>query len=599
MDDSATISAQLYRSLKDGSKYDRHIKGQSCDVTPMKVGDTFYTVKKIKEWVDSRLWHTEALSPLLAHKDLGKLADNIYNFLYNHIQYVADGELQNLKSPGCLWATREEGGDCKSFSIFASSILTNLGILHAIRQVKQPGYYADQYTHVYVVIPKNQNSKSIKKTDPVFVIDATRHYNTEVYYTEKDDTIMLPHQGLGKPSKGSCSSYGRTLKRSGSKLVRSTAGKGLVKCRGLNAAATNIDKMVWELNQLLNVMVSGSLTTQEVAKAIQDEAMFYINQGLEPEFAITPEGVQVGENFFYYTPTGLNRGLGAVPVALLAGLLGGGKKGENGQGGGGLSSITGALSSVLGGLDIGKNVGLVSKYGLSSWGAGTSPEDAHVIWAKLNEKKVAQLIDQIQNSNNPEAALNELQIYIDVIKDFATSLRDNYSKAKSTKLAHQWRIDKTNQIQREVIDQVVSALQQAGIQVNTYIKEYPRFSIPFDEGRTLVDASSRDGSLPSKFVQYSIKVPANFQSNLNVNKDVANAPNQNPTTSPTYSGSPQQYSGSYSQNTGQQQQISTGGQVQTASMGMLPMVAMAALAVGAFAMSKNKGTNKKTAKVTV
>lgn len=51
---------------------------------------------------------------------------NIWNFLKNEIRYVADGEHQKVKLPSAL--LREKVGDCKSYSLFTASILTNLGI---------------------------------------------------------------------------------------------------------------------------------------------------------------------------------------------------------------------------------------------------------------------------------------------------------------------------------------------------------------------------------------------------------------------------------------------------------------------------------------
>lgn len=51
---------------------------------------------------------------------------NIWNFLKNEIKYVADGQHQKVKLPSAL--LREKVGDCKSYSLFAASILQNLGI---------------------------------------------------------------------------------------------------------------------------------------------------------------------------------------------------------------------------------------------------------------------------------------------------------------------------------------------------------------------------------------------------------------------------------------------------------------------------------------
>ena len=50
----------------------------------------------------------------------------IFNYLKNNFTYVADGEEQIIKLPSAL--LNKKVGDCKSYSLFTSSILENLGI---------------------------------------------------------------------------------------------------------------------------------------------------------------------------------------------------------------------------------------------------------------------------------------------------------------------------------------------------------------------------------------------------------------------------------------------------------------------------------------
>ena len=125
---------------------------------------------------------------------------------------------QNLRSPAHSWHTaRQSGIDCKSYSIFASSILLNLGIKHYIRQVKQPKMNPDSFTHVYVIVPKNQETGSL--LDGYFTIDGTRKNKSEGKFTLAKDIFMsqLPHLGLNgsKPK--------RTVKRK--KAVKRTIAK--------------------------------------------------------------------------------------------------------------------------------------------------------------------------------------------------------------------------------------------------------------------------------------------------------------------------------------------------------------------------------------
>ena len=70
----------------------------------------------------------------------------IFDFLKHKIKYVADGELQLIKLPSALLHTKV--GDCKSYSLFTSAILTNLGIPHHFVLVS---YNADPTpSHIYV-----------------------------------------------------------------------------------------------------------------------------------------------------------------------------------------------------------------------------------------------------------------------------------------------------------------------------------------------------------------------------------------------------------------------------------------------------------------
>jgi hypothetical protein len=105
---------------------------------------------------------------------------NIWDFLYHHIQYKLDKRgLEQLRRPARSWADRQEGIDCDCFSIFASSILTNLQIPHAFRITK---YGGDHFQHVYVVVPNDTGNIII---DPVL-----SRFNYEKPFSEHKDFDM-------------------------------------------------------------------------------------------------------------------------------------------------------------------------------------------------------------------------------------------------------------------------------------------------------------------------------------------------------------------------------------------------------------------------
>lgn len=70
----------------------------------------------------------------------------IFDYLKNQIRYVADGETQIIRLPSALLNTRT--GDCKSYALFTSAVLTNLGIPH---HFVMTSYNADPTpSHIYV-----------------------------------------------------------------------------------------------------------------------------------------------------------------------------------------------------------------------------------------------------------------------------------------------------------------------------------------------------------------------------------------------------------------------------------------------------------------
>ncbi|WP_299106053.1 transglutaminase-like domain-containing protein [uncultured Tenacibaculum sp.] len=175
--DITTINNSLYREVLRHTKYDKYF-----DVTPCKatyVGD-YTTTGGLEQMVNVALEFksfSKKIAPKLKGKTISETVNNIYNFLYNHVQYQADGFHQTLKTPSCVWSSRFSGTDCKSYSVFASTILLNLNIDHSFRKVTQPSQ-PNRWSHVYVVIHSNGKT---------FIIDPTKKVNTQVTYIQKED----------------------------------------------------------------------------------------------------------------------------------------------------------------------------------------------------------------------------------------------------------------------------------------------------------------------------------------------------------------------------------------------------------------------------
>ncbi|TPG44361.1 hypothetical protein [Flavobacterium pectinovorum] len=192
------IDNLLQRNILGGQEYEPLFPRVSCDKTKLGNGNTFDTVRMIKQMVVKYNYQTKEVAKVLQQSSLKETCDKIYWFLYNLIQYKADGIEQNLRSPACAFKQRVSGVDCKTYSIFASCLLANMGIRHYIRQIKQPSFRPDLYTHVYVIVPLNQETGDIK--DGYFIIDGTTSNNREPIYTMAHDTdVNLPHYGLNAP----------------------------------------------------------------------------------------------------------------------------------------------------------------------------------------------------------------------------------------------------------------------------------------------------------------------------------------------------------------------------------------------------------------
>ncbi len=167
-----------------------------CSSIVLGEGDTLFGVENMRDWTLKYAHHTQKLAPQLKGRSLKETCINIHNFLYKHFQYKIDGSLQQLRSPACSWATREIGIDCKSYSIFGSTILYNLGINHYFRRIKQAPNTG--FTHVYLVVPINQNTNNL---DRYFVIDGTIKLPEEVeFYLSDDLFIGTKKYGLNAPA---------------------------------------------------------------------------------------------------------------------------------------------------------------------------------------------------------------------------------------------------------------------------------------------------------------------------------------------------------------------------------------------------------------
>ena len=202
-------NAPIYKGIKNYNDGDnKDLRKQIMDVTPEAVAQMRGSAKYFKGKTDKETCY------------------NIWKFLKNNIRYEADGEYQIVRLPSALLATKV--GDCKSFSVFTSAVLTNLGIPN---HYVMTSYGKDPTpSHIYVV------------TDSGIICDAVwTQFNSEKTptYRYKAKPNNMNNKGLG----GGCTAMGATLSvprfkvgMNGSSVPYFKAGMGSCgcsKCKGM------------------------------------------------------------------------------------------------------------------------------------------------------------------------------------------------------------------------------------------------------------------------------------------------------------------------------------------------------------------------------
>ena len=180
------------RKIKRGEEFD-HLFPKPLFLDPtIKKGATVYdTVRFIPQVVQETLFQTSMLAPLLRGKNVYETCKNIWEFVYTHIAYKKDEEdKEQIRSPARGWHDRFHGIDCDCYTVFISSILSNLKIKHKLRITK---YSQDHFQHIYPIVPTTGGNY-------ITVDCVVDRFNYEEPYTEKQDTKMELEYLNGVPS---------------------------------------------------------------------------------------------------------------------------------------------------------------------------------------------------------------------------------------------------------------------------------------------------------------------------------------------------------------------------------------------------------------
>ncbi|MBD0403205.1 cell envelope integrity protein TolA [Flammeovirga sp. EKP202] len=190
------VTADKKRRIQSGNEYDYLFPSpERSDPILHKNGSTFDTIGFMKQIVEKTKGDTLKFSKWIKKSDIQSTLHALFDFMYNHIQYQQDdpGEEQ-LRRPARSWSDRKTGVDCDCYSIFISSVLSNLGIPHTFRKTKY--YHRSYFQHIYVVVPKfagaNMNDRKQYWTiDPVM-----DRFDDEKIYTGKHDLTVLKSKGM-------------------------------------------------------------------------------------------------------------------------------------------------------------------------------------------------------------------------------------------------------------------------------------------------------------------------------------------------------------------------------------------------------------------
>jgi hypothetical protein len=107
--------------------------------------------RAIEAVIPQAVVQTKSIASRYKGKTEAETSKKIFDYLKNNINYRADGPDQAVRLPSGLMRTLQ--GDCKSYSVFTSAILSNLGIPHSLVYASYDPKDSTP-SHIYVVTDK-------------------------------------------------------------------------------------------------------------------------------------------------------------------------------------------------------------------------------------------------------------------------------------------------------------------------------------------------------------------------------------------------------------------------------------------------------------
>ena len=187
------MQALRKRSIRPGREFDAFIPKSSRKdsvIRPAGKAKLHHTINLIKQMVRDTKGDTSLLAKKLKGRNLEHTCQNIWDFVYDHIQYTRDKTgIEQVRRPSRTWADRKHGVDCDCYSVFISSILSNLAIPHRLRITKYGG--KPYFQHIYPVVPTGGNT--------YLALDCvTDQFNYEVPFSGVMDFDMADSSFVGE-----------------------------------------------------------------------------------------------------------------------------------------------------------------------------------------------------------------------------------------------------------------------------------------------------------------------------------------------------------------------------------------------------------------
>lgn len=186
------LVASRARAIKPGYEFDAYFpKPERTDPILSYNAENEQTLEKyLPEVIKKYQGDTVKIAVLLKGKTLEDTLRKIWQFCYDYIQYrLDDPHEEQIRAPRRTWSDRQRGVDCDCYTAFISTILCNMGVVHALRMA---AYSKDRgFQHVYVVVPKTATSSLNKKGDYITIDPVLEAFDNEKPFLNKKDRMMM------------------------------------------------------------------------------------------------------------------------------------------------------------------------------------------------------------------------------------------------------------------------------------------------------------------------------------------------------------------------------------------------------------------------